>query len=62
MIFDERSGMPHRAYGSGIKITLAGSASSESDELYETEMSSFNIVTDNLVLRNAHNSKKYTIT
>src|ERR1043165_524646 len=59
VIFDERSGMPHRAYGSGIKITTAGDAADKAMSFIKTEMASFSIVTDNLVLRNAHDSKKY---
>lgn len=59
VIFDERSGMPHRAYGNGIKITSVGDAASKAMSFIQTEMTSFNISTDNLVLRSAHDSKKY---
>ncbi len=59
VIFDERSGMPHRAYGSGIKITSGGDAAAKAMSFIKTEMTSFNISTDNLVLRNAHDSKKH---
>ncbi|MCY7409803.1 MAG: M36 family metallopeptidase, partial [Chitinophagales bacterium] len=56
-IFDERSGMPHRAYGSGIQLTGSGDAASKALNFIKTEMSSFNINTENLVLRNSMQSK-----
>jgi Zn-dependent metalloprotease len=56
-IFDERNGMPHRAYGKGIQLTGSGDVASKSLDFIKTEMSSFNIKTEDLVLRNSKKSK-----
>lgn len=59
VIFDERSSMPHRAYGNGIVLTSAGDPAAKALQFIKAEMSSFNIATDQLVLRSAHASSKY---
>lgn len=59
VVFDERSSMPHRAYGNGILLTGSGDPAAKALQFINDEMSSFNIATDQLVLRSAHASAKY---
>lgn len=59
VIFDERNSMPHRAYGSGITLPGSGDPASKALQFIKTELSSFNIATDQLQLLNARESEKY---
>lgn len=59
VIFDERSKMPHRAYGSGIILNGNGDPAALSLQFIESELSVFNIDAGQLKLRSAHQSPKY---
>lgn len=59
VIFDERTGMPHRAYGKGIQLTGSGDLESKAKQFIETQLSSFNIAANDLKLRSAHASTKF---
>ncbi|MEO5673632.1 MAG: T9SS type A sorting domain-containing protein [Chitinophagales bacterium] len=59
VMFDERSAMPHRSYGTGIQITASGDAAAKAMSFLQKELAAFNIPVSGLTLRSAHNSKKY---
>ncbi|MFI5134820.1 MAG: hypothetical protein ACHQD9_03100, partial [Chitinophagales bacterium] len=58
VIFDERSGMPHRAYGKGF--VLSGSDDVDrAQNFIHSELNSFGVKNDELSLRKSFSSKKY---
>ncbi len=59
VLFDERNGMPHRAYGAGIKLTASGDAAAKAMAFIRNDLALFSLPADNLELRNSHDSKKY---
>ena len=58
VLFDERTGAPHRAYGAGF--VLPGSdATDRANKFIATELISFSVAPEQLVLRKSFSSAKY---
>lgn len=58
VLFDERTGVPHRAYGAGF--VLPGSdATDRANKFIATELISFSVAPEQLVLRKSFSSAKY---
>lgn len=59
VVFDERNSMPHRAYGTGIKLAGNGTPAALALEFITSELAGFKVKADQLKLRSAHQSAKY---
>lgn len=59
VIFDERSKMPHRAYGNGISLQGNGTPASMALAFISSELAGFKVAADQLKLRSAYQSPKY---
>ena len=55
--FDEKTGMPQRAYGPAFQLPYSGDAVSQAQNFFSGYLSAFNIPVSDLVLRNSSESK-----